>query len=54
MDKMGLSKVASGTQWRAWCPVCQVGLNWYTDPAGTAAATRFTENHNQRHSEDAR
>lgn len=46
---MRLAEVAHGTQWRAYCPVCGVGLNWYTDPAGTAAAERFTAAHNQRH-----
>ena len=49
---MQLAKVAHGTQWRAYCPVCGVGLNWYTDPSGTAAAQRFTDHHNQRHNQE--
>lgn len=54
MDGMQLTKVASGTQWRAYCADCDTGLNWYTDPAGTAAAARFTELHNRGHHEGGR
>ena len=54
MCSMELTKVAHGTQWRAYCPACDVGLNWHTDPAGTAAAERFTDNHNMRHANSQR
>ena len=45
---MTLQLVGNGAQWRAWCPFCGVGLNWWADDEGTAAAARYAAAHGCR------
>jgi len=44
---MAAQIVGGGVQWRAYRPVCDVGLNWHADDAGGAAAKRYAGSHNK-------
>lgn len=42
---MDIRLVGNGTQYRAYCPACDIGLNWWADDAGRASAERYTAAH---------
>lgn len=44
---MAIELVGGGTQWRAYCFRCDIGLNWYNDAYGKESACRFTARRNE-------
>lgn len=46
LPQMEVTSVGGGTQYRAYCDFCQVGLNWWADGEGKDAAECYAARHN--------
>lgn len=45
---MEVRQVGDGSQYRAYCDDCGIGLNWWADDQGKDAADCYAENHNAK------